>query len=242
MSWWNADILLRAFGRRSTRCSIPELILSPSHSRCTATKNKLYKHETKCSRRRITELKCIVIFLDHVLSVRQPVLVSVALAGLKRHQSGLCANEEGFPSYWRDGIVLCYTQDTRIHTRGQKLGFVGASNISKEKKGAAECSEQRTVLQRWRQNGSGTAWCGSRTRRSWSSAPTPRTRCCTRLCWWGTRILPSPLGIERRQARKVAPTTVSEKVTSNKVSRMASWSFEGHIAGENVNNGKGRFP
>ena len=142
----------------------------------------------------------------------------------------------------RDGIVLCYTQDTRIHTRGQKLGFVGASNISKEKKGAAECSEQRTVLQRWRRSGSGTAWCGSRTRRSWSSAPTPRTRCCTRPCWWGTRIPPSLLGIERRRARKVAPTTVSEKVTSNKVSRMASWSFEYHIAGENVNNGKGRFP
>merc|ERR1712014_177467 len=34
----------------------------------------------------------------------------------------------------RDEIVLCYTQDTRIHTRGQKLAFVGASNISKEKK------------------------------------------------------------------------------------------------------------
>ena len=36
------------------------------------------------------------------------------------------------------------------------------------------------------------------------------------------RPTPLLLGIEKRRARKVAPTTVSEKVTSNKVSRMAS--------------------
>ena len=61
----------------------------------------------------------------------------------------------GFPSHLRDGIVLCCTQDARIYPRKQKLGLVGASNISKEKKkqqkvrsSASSCSDGGEVGER----------------------------------------------------------------------------------------------
>ena len=97
----------------------------------------------------------IVIFSWSRVVVPQPVLVSLALALLKRHQSDLCATMAGFPSHLRDGIVLCCTQDARIYPRKQKLGLVGASNISKEKKkqqkvrsSASSCSDGGEVGER----------------------------------------------------------------------------------------------